>query len=62
MNIQVGEEVEAQYVSVEGEEQLTEAPLAALQDNGNNSNSLTCSDELEAVCIYTVFMLCLICS
>ncbi|XP_047453704.1 zinc finger protein ZFAT-like isoform X2 [Mugil cephalus] len=32
---EVGEEVEAQYVSVEDEEQLTEAPLAVLQDNVN---------------------------
>ncbi|XP_028280575.1 zinc finger protein ZFAT isoform X3 [Parambassis ranga] len=32
---EVGEEVEAQYVSVEDEDQLTEAPLAALQDNVN---------------------------
>lgn len=36
---QVGEAVEAQYVSVEDEEQLTEAPVAALHDNGNNSKS-----------------------
>ncbi|XP_023143081.2 zinc finger protein ZFAT isoform X2 [Amphiprion ocellaris] len=32
---EVEEEVEAQYVSVEEEEHLTEAPLAALQDNVN---------------------------
>ncbi|XP_069549307.1 zinc finger protein ZFAT isoform X2 [Brachyistius frenatus] len=32
---EVGEEVEAQYVSVEDEEHLTEAPLAALQENVN---------------------------
>ncbi|XP_071326163.1 zinc finger protein ZFAT isoform X2 [Trachinotus anak] len=32
---EVGEAVEAQYVSVEDEEQLTEAPVAALQDNVN---------------------------
>lgn len=40
MHIQVGEAVQAQYVSVEDEEQLTQAPVAALQDNGNGS---TCS-------------------
>lgn len=39
MNIQVGEAVEAQYVPVEDEEQLTEAPVAALQDNGKSSIS-----------------------
>ncbi|XP_070823374.1 zinc finger protein ZFAT isoform X2 [Chaetodon trifascialis] len=32
---EVGEAVEAQYVPVEDEEQLTEAPVAALQDNVN---------------------------
>ncbi|XP_045902011.1 zinc finger protein ZFAT-like isoform X2 [Micropterus dolomieu] len=32
---EVGETVEAQYVPVEDEEQLTEAPVAALQDNVN---------------------------
>uniref|UniRef100_A0A3B4ZPH8 Zinc finger and AT-hook domain containing n=1 Tax=Stegastes partitus TaxID=144197 RepID=A0A3B4ZPH8_9TELE len=32
---EVGEEVETQYVSVEDDEHLTEAPLAALQDNVN---------------------------
>ena len=39
MNLQMGETVEAQYVPLEGEVQLTEVPEAALQDNGNNSNS-----------------------
>lgn len=39
INIQVGEAVEAQYVPVEDEEQLTEAPVAALQDNGKSSIS-----------------------
>lgn len=39
MNIQVGETVEAQYVSVEDEEQLTEVPEESLHDNGNHSNS-----------------------
>lgn len=34
--MQVGETVEAQYVSVEDEEQLTDAPVAALHDNGEN--------------------------
>lgn len=38
MNNQVGETVEAQYVPVEDEEQLTEEPVAALQDNGNNNS------------------------
>ncbi|XP_018541390.1 zinc finger protein ZFAT isoform X2 [Lates calcarifer] len=32
---EVGEAIEAQYVSVEDEEQLTEAPVAALHDNVN---------------------------
>ncbi|XP_039974627.1 zinc finger protein ZFAT-like isoform X2 [Xiphias gladius] len=32
---EVGETIEAQYVSVEDEEQLTEAPVAALHDNVN---------------------------
>ncbi|KAM9352899.1 zinc finger protein ZFAT [Symphorus nematophorus] len=32
---EVGEAVEAQYIPVEDEEQLTEAPVAALQDNVN---------------------------
>ncbi|XP_014865635.1 PREDICTED: zinc finger protein ZFAT isoform X2 [Poecilia mexicana] len=34
-NWEVAEEAEAQYVSVENEEHLTEAPLAVLEDNGN---------------------------
>lgn len=39
MYIQVGEAVEAQYVSVEDEEQLTEAPVATLHENGDISKS-----------------------
>ncbi|XP_067366933.1 zinc finger protein ZFAT-like isoform X1 [Channa argus] len=35
---EVGEAVEAQYVAVEDEEQLTEAPVAALHDDCNNAN------------------------
>lgn len=42
MNIQVGETVEAQFVAVEDEEQLTEVTVASLQDNGNNNST---SDE-----------------
>lgn len=34
----MGETVEAQYVPVEDEEQLTEAPVAVPQDNGKTSN------------------------
>lgn len=36
INIQVEEAVEAQYVPVEDEEQLTDAPVAALQNNGKS--------------------------
>jgi len=35
VNMQVAEEVEAQYVSVEDEGHLTEAPLAVMEDNGS---------------------------
>uniref|UniRef100_A0A096M243 Zinc finger and AT-hook domain containing n=1 Tax=Poecilia formosa TaxID=48698 RepID=A0A096M243_POEFO len=37
--VQVAEEAEAQYVSVENEEHLTEAPLAVLEDNGKHDKS-----------------------
>lgn len=37
--MQVGEAVEAQYVPLEDEEQLTEASVAALQDNGKSSSN-----------------------
>lgn len=38
MFIQVQEEVEAQYVPLEDEEQLTAAHVVALQDNGDNNS------------------------
>lgn len=38
INIQVGEAVEAQYVSVEDEDQ-TEATVAALHNSGNSENA-----------------------
>lgn len=37
--VQVAEETEAQYVSVENEEHLTEAPLAVLEDNSKHDKS-----------------------
>ncbi len=43
-NIQVGEAVEAQYVPVEEDEQLTEAPVTALQDTGNNYDTHTAQE------------------
>lgn len=67
--MQVGEEVEAQYVSVEDEDQLTEAPLAALQDNGKNSISVISysrsiastfptqiNEEITQYCFYVCFL------
>lgn len=39
MKTQGGEVIEAQYVTVEDEEQLTEAPVAALDDNGKDNNN-----------------------
>lgn len=36
--MQVEEAVEARYVPLEDEEQLTEASVAALQDNGKSSS------------------------
>lgn len=39
--MQVAEEMETQFVSEDNEEHLTEAPLAVLEENGNNSNLWT---------------------
>lgn len=58
VNIQVGEEVEAQYVSLEDEEQLTEAHVAALHDNGNKSKSTKHSRTLLLYVLLTIKCKC----
>lgn len=54
----MGEEVEAQYVSVEDEQHLSEAALATLQDNGKTFKK---HQQLQAnwscfMCLYYTFI------
>lgn len=46
--------MEAQYVAVEDEEQLTGTSVAALQDNGNNSTSKSIVFAMIVVCTHPI--------